>query len=230
MMTRKPGICVNRLSGDCEWYLVIVSSHFSLESASLQSSVTNTTARHSNSQAAHIPSFCTVSVSEFRCLINQLVESWINIICKLYFGNGLHSFRRRPNTKSHNTLFTQRRIEHSLGTIVLCETHTASEHPTKCYVFTKQYDRIIRSHSKGERIIDGLEKVHPLRGPITNFRRKLRVLQSRLGGMRQQRCCGEVGGDVQASLRRVGRVLAMSTGVADIVSYSRGRREERPHR
>ena len=26
MITRKPGICVNRLSGDCEWYLFVVSS------------------------------------------------------------------------------------------------------------------------------------------------------------------------------------------------------------
>lgn len=48
----------------------------------------------------------------FRSLVNQLVKSRIHIIRKLYFSNGLHALKRRPNGKPDNTLLSQGRIKH----------------------------------------------------------------------------------------------------------------------
>lgn len=65
----------------------------------------------------------------------------------------------------------RRCIKDPLSSIVLCEIHAAAEDSTECNIFSEEQNRLIRSKSNGQRIIDGLEEVHPLGRIIADFGR-----------------------------------------------------------
>src|SRR3981189_1775124 len=110
-------------------------------------------AGHPNCQSTSIPSLLAVSISKFRSFIDQLIEGGIHVIRKLYLGHGFHPLGSSSNRKPNNSLFTQRRIEDSLSSVVVCEVHTAAEDSAEGNIFSEEQDRLIRSQSKGESII-----------------------------------------------------------------------------
>ena len=98
-------------------------------------------------------------VSPFRCLIDQLVESWIYVVCKLNLCNRLHPLRSASNCEAHNPLFAQRRVEYSFWTKLGSEIHTATEHPPEGDVFTKNQRAFIGAERMLEGGIDCLEEI-----------------------------------------------------------------------
>ena len=45
---------------------------------------------------------------------SHLIECWVDIVCKLYLGNGSGALCGQPDAKPHYTLLRQGSVEHSL--------------------------------------------------------------------------------------------------------------------
>lgn len=98
-------------------------------------------------------------VSPFRRFIDQLVERWIHIICKLNLCNRFHPLRSASNCKTHDSLFAQRRIEYSFWAELGSEIHAAAEDASKGDIFAENQRAFIGAEGMLEGAIDGLEEV-----------------------------------------------------------------------
>lgn len=99
--------------------------------------MTNAAHRHTNHETSAIHTCASSSESHLRCLIDELVERWVDVVGKLNFRNRLHALRRSTNREAHNCLFTQRCIEHSFGPEVCGEIHAAAEYTAKGDIFAE---------------------------------------------------------------------------------------------
>jgi hypothetical protein len=167
----------------------------------------NSATWHPNSQASNSPSAGPVPISKLCSLIYYLVECRKHIVGKLYLRHRPHSLCRKSNCKSHYSLLSKRCIEDSITSKVLGKIHRASKDAPKCHIFAKEKDRFIGGEGGGESVVDGLEEVHAFRGAISHIGGELRVSESGLGGVTEDRSCREVCWYVETCIRRMCGVL-----------------------
>jgi len=78
-----------------------------------QRTMADASARHPHHQASSMISCRSLTVPELGRLVDQLIESWIYVIGKLYLRDRLHALRSSADCKSDDALLTQRRVEHA---------------------------------------------------------------------------------------------------------------------
>lgn len=99
------------------------------------------------------------SISEFGCLIYDLVESGENVVSKLHLGNGRSSRSCSANRKSSDSLLWQGRVENAISSILLVKTHRAAENASKFDILTKKKRTFVCFHGNVERLNNGWPKV-----------------------------------------------------------------------
>lgn len=126
----------------------------------LQSSVSHATAGHPHHQAAGVHIGATGTVTNLRCFVDELIKGRIDIIRELYLGDRFHALGCAADSEAHDALLGERGIEDAFRSKLCGEVHGAAENTSKGHILAKQQDTLISGHSGGQRIIDGLEKVH----------------------------------------------------------------------
>jgi hypothetical protein len=105
----------------------------------------NATARHSDDHAATALCLCVNSgaVSDFCSLVNDLIESWVDVIRELNLGDWTHALHCSANCEASDTLFGQGSIEDTVLTKLIGQIHRAAEHATESDILAEQHDTLI---------------------------------------------------------------------------------------
>lgn len=69
--------------------------------------------------------------------MTYLIESWKNVVSKLYLCDGIDAEIRKSYTKTGNSLFTKRRVEHPTFSKLLLQSYRATKNTAKRYVLAK---------------------------------------------------------------------------------------------
>ena len=115
--------------------------------------------RHPHHHASNMTPSSTLSVSPLCSFIDQLIESWIDIICELYLRNRFHPLRGTTNGEANDALFAQWRIEHSFRTKIFCEIHATAKDASECYILTEHKGTFVCAKGVCQGAVDGLEDI-----------------------------------------------------------------------
>ena len=123
--------------------------------------VTNCTVGRSDGKGSTVE-FVSRSISVFSCLVDDLIKSWENIICKLHFCNWSCSSCCNSDSKSCDTLLREWCVKNSISTVLLIQPHGAPEHSSKLDILAKNDSLVIFLHGQIERVSDGGAQIHNL--------------------------------------------------------------------
>jgi hypothetical protein len=111
----------------------------------VQGAMANATTGHPDHHAATALCLCVNSgaVSDLCSLVDDLVESWVDVIGELDLGNRTHAFHCSSDCEASNALFGQRSIKDTVLAEFIGQVHGAAEDATESDVFAEQHDTLI---------------------------------------------------------------------------------------
>jgi hypothetical protein len=99
----------------------------------VQRSVPNGARWHPDDHAGAIVlvSIGSIPIPDFGGLVNDLVESWEDVIGELNLRDRLHALQRGTHREANNALFAERRVEDAIITKFSRQVHGTSEDATE---------------------------------------------------------------------------------------------------
>src|SRR5262245_11717937 len=99
------------------------------------------------------------AVTIFRSFVDDLIESWEDVIRELDFSDCGVPGRSEPNCEPRDPLLAQWRVEDALGGVLVEQPRGAAKDATKCDVFTEDARSVIGFHRNVHSVGDRAEHV-----------------------------------------------------------------------
>jgi hypothetical protein len=109
--------------------------------------VADASARHPYNETPGMHVGAAGTVTQLRCLVDELVESGIYVVRELDLSHRLHPFQRTPDSEPDNALFRERRIKDALRAKLGGKIHGAAKDTAEGYVFTEEKYALVGGHS-----------------------------------------------------------------------------------